>query len=317
MRQNNHRLNAKKSMSLSINDSEHVVKRMVFQSKMKDYSEFLKLRLASLVVLSSAICYGVAVSEFSLAILAALIIGGTLLTGASNGFNEIIERDLDALMDRTKNRPLPTSKMSVIEAWILASLFGVLGIGILGYFINPMCGILGFIALVLYTIVYTPMKRKTPFAVFVGAFPGSIPAMLGVVAATKGFGEITLLAWLMFAVQFIWQFPHFWAIAWRVNDDYLKAGFKMLPSAGGRDRASAFQILIYTIGLIPVSLLPMFFGYTGIFSVIIAIGAGLIFAWQALKLYRSLSSEDAKKLMFGSFVYLPVVQLAYLIDTLL
>jgi len=289
-----------------------------FQSKMKDYSEFLKLRLASLVVLSSVICYGVAASEFSLSIMAALIIGGTLLTGASNGFNEIIERDLDALMDRTKNRPLPTSKMNLTEAIVLAATFGILGIGILGYFINPMSGILGFIALVLYAAVYTPMKRKTPFAVFVGAFPGSIPTMLGCVAATSGFGEITLLAWLMFSVQFIWQFPHFWAIAWRVNDDYLKAGFKMLPSEGGRDRASAFQILVYTIGLIPVSLLPVLFEPTlGLFSAVVAIVAGVIFALQAAKLYKSLSSEDAKKLMFGSFVYLPVVQLAYLIDTFL
>ncbi len=285
--------------------------------KLKDYSEFLKLRLASLVVLSSVICYGLAATEFSLGIMAALIVGGTLLTGASNGFNEIIERDLDALMDRTKNRPLPTSKMSVTEAFVLASGFGILGIGILGYFINPMSGILGLIALFLYAVVYTPLKRKTPFAVFVGAFPGSIPTMLGCVAATQGFGEVTLLAWLMFSVQFIWQFPHFWAIAWRVNDDYLKAGFKMLPSAGGRDRSSAFQILVYTIGLIPVSLLPVFFGYTGLFSAVVATVAGAIFVWQATKLYLSLSSEDAKKLMFGSFVYLPVVQLAYLIDKFL
>ena len=291
---------------------------VTFMGKAKDYSEFLKLRLASLVVLSSVICYGLAASEFSLSIMVALIIGGTLLTGASNGFNEIIERDLDALMDRTKNRPLPTSKMTVPEALILASSFGILGIGILGYFINPMCGILGFIALFLYAVVYTPLKGKTPFSVFIGAFPGSIPTMLGCVAATEGFGEITLLAWLMFSVQFIWQFPHFWAIAWRVNDDYLKAGFKMLPSSGGRDQASAFQILIYTIGLIPVSLLPVIFvPKLGLFSAVIAIIAGIIFALQATKLYRSLSTEDAKQLMFGSFVYLPVVQLAYLIDTLL
>lgn len=287
---------------------------VTFMGKIKDYSEFLKLRLASLVVLSSVICYGLAADEFNLSIMAALIVGGTLLTGASNGFNEIIERDLDALMDRTKNRPLPTSKMSVTEALILASLLGSLGIGILGYLINPMCGILGFLALILYVVVYTPMKRKTPFAVFVGAFPGSIPPMLGCVAATDGFGKITLISLLMFAVQFIWQFPHFWAIAWRVNDDYLKAGFKMLPSAGGRDKGTAFQILVYTIGLVPVSLLPVFFGFTGLVSGAVAIVAGVIFTIQAFNLYRSLSADDAKKLMFGSFVYLPVVQLAYLID---
>lgn len=287
---------------------------VTLMGKIKDYSEFLKLRLASLVVLSSTFCYAIAAEDFSLNIMLVLVLGGTMLTGASNGFNEIIERDLDALMERTKNRPLPTAKMSLTEAWILASSFGFLGVFILGYFINPLSGILGLIALILYAVVYTPLKRKTPFAVFVGAFPGSIPPMLGVVAATSGFGEINLLAMLMFSVQFIWQFPHFWAIAWRINDDYLKAGFKMLPSAGGRDKSSAFQIVVYTLGLIPVSLLPTFFGYTGIFSAVVAIIAGVIFTKQAIDLYRTLSSEDAKKLMFGSFIYLPVVQLAYLID---
>lgn len=285
--------------------------------KFKDYSEFLKLRLASLVVLSANICYGIAAEEFSLGIMAALSIGGTLLTGASNGFNEIIERDLDALMDRTKNRPLPMARMSLPEAWGLAILFGVLGIGSLWYFINPMSGLLGLLAMFLYAVVYTPLKRVTPFAVFIGAFPGSIPPMLGCVAATEGFGQITLISLLMFAVQFIWQFPHFWAIAWRVNDDYLKAGFKMLPSDGGRDRASAFQIVVYTIGLIPVSLLPVYFGFTGLLSAVVAVMAGLLFLKQAIDLYRTLDSAAAKRLMFGSFVYLPVVQFAYLIDTLI
>lgn len=282
--------------------------------KIKDYSEFLKLRLASLVVLSSVICYGLATDDFQLDIMAALVLGGTLLTGASNGFNEIIERDLDALMDRTKARPLPSSKMTLTEAWIAAILFGTMGVGILWILINPMSGILGLLAMFLYAVIYTPMKQKTPFAVFVGAFPGSIPPMLGCVAATEGFGQITLLSLLMFSVQFIWQFPHFWAIAWRVHDDYLKAGFKMLPSAGGRDKGTAFQIVVYTIGLIPVSLLPTFFGYTGAISAVVALVAGVIFTKQAFDLYRTLDAEDAKKLMFGSFFYLPIVQLAYLID---
>ncbi len=282
--------------------------------KVKDYSEFMKLRLASLVVLSSIICYGLAADEFNFVTMGALVIGGTLLTGASNGFNEIIERDLDALMDRTKNRPLPTSSMTTTEAWVIATVSAITGIGILWLAINPMCGILGLAALFLYTVVYTPMKQRSPFAVFVGAFPGSIPPMLGCVAATSGFGQITLLSLLMFSVQFIWQFPHFWAIAWRVHDDYLKAGFRMLPSAGGRDKGTAFQIVVYTIGLIPVSLLPTFFGFTGVASALVAIVAGVIFTKQAIDLYNTLSAEAAKKLMFGSFFYLPIVQLAYLID---
>jgi len=299
---------------LTTNELTGAEQGITVMGKIKDYSEFLKLRLASLVVLSSVICYGLAADEFQLDIMLALVFGGTLLTGASNGFNEIIERDLDALMDRTKARPLPSSKMTITEAWIAAMLFGTLGVGILWILINPMSGILGLLAMFLYAVIYTPMKQKTPFAVFVGAFPGSIPPMLGCVAATEGFGQITLLSLLMFSVQFIWQFPHFWAIAWRVHDDYLKAGFKMLPSAGGRDKGTAFQIVVYTIGLIPVSLLPTFFGYTGAISAIVALIAGVVFTKQAFDLYRSLDAEDAKKLMFGSFVYLPVVQLAYLID---
>lgn len=285
-----------------------------FAAKVRDYAAFMKLRLAALVVVSAGICYGVAASSFDWNVFLVLIFGGTLLTGASNGFNEIIERKLDALMDRTKMRPLPTGRMTVAEAIIVASLAGSIGIFSLGWFINPMAGILGLVALLLYVAVYTPLKRVTPFAVFVGAFPGAMPPMLGCVAATEGFGQITHLAWVMFAVQFIWQFPHFWAIAWRVNDDYLKAGFKMLPSPGGRDKASAFQILVYSIGLIPISLLPTFFGYTGNIAATIAVVTGLVFAMQAFNLYRSLSGDDAKKLMFGSFFYLPIVQMAYLLD---
>jgi heme o synthase len=274
----------------------------------------MKLRLAALVVVSAGICYGIAADAVDWMVFTWLIIGGTLLTGASNGFNEIIERELDGLMERTKARPLPMGRMSVVEAVIVAALSGAVGIGILGIFINPMSGILGLIAMLSYVLAYTPLKRVTPFAVFVGAIPGAIPPMLGCVAATDGFGSITHLAWLMFAVQFIWQFPHFWAIAWRVNDDYLKAGFKMLPSAGGRDRGSAFQIVVYAIGLIPISLLPTFFGFVGNIAAVVAVIAGGIFAKQAIDLYRSLDADAAKRLMFGSFLYLPVVQLAYLFD---
>jgi len=282
--------------------------------KAKDYAEFIKLRLAALVVLSSSICYGLAAEHFDWPTLVVLVVGGFLLTGASNGLNEVMERDLDALMDRTRNRPLPQSRMSVTEGLVVASLAGVAGIGSLWLFINPMSGILGAIALILYVAAYTPLKQMTPFAVFVGAFPGSIPPMLGCVAATDGFGQITFLALLMFAVQFLWQFPHFWAIAWRLDADYKKAGFKMLPSPEGRVKASAFQILVYTIGLVPVSLLPTYFGFTGNFSAGVAVVCGAVFVFQAIKLYQSLSADDAKRLMFGSFIYLPVVQLAYLID---
>jgi len=236
-----------------------------------------------------------------------------LVTGASNGFNQIIERSLDKLMDRTQNRPLPQERMSVTESIVLATVMGVSGVVILWVFMNPMSGILGATALILYTVVYTPLKRVTPFAVFVGAIPGAIPPLLGYVAATTGFGEIKFQAWVLFVVQFIWQFPHFWSIAWVLDDDYKKAGFQMLPSPGGRDKSSAFQVLVYTLFLLPISLFPVLFGMSGVVSAIIITISGLFFAYLAYKLYRDCTVESARKLMFGSFIYLPVVQLAVMI----
>lgn len=285
-------------------------------SKMADYSQFIKLRLASLVVFSAVIGYFIGVhmldQNANWIQLTALILGGFLVTGSSNGFNQIIERDLDKLMTRTQNRPLPTGRMTLTEAWIVAIVTGVLGITILLVFTNILSGILGASALLLYTLVYTPTKRKTPFATFVGAFPGAIPPMLGCVAASQGFGSIGMVAILLFAIQFMWQFPHFWAIAWVSHEDYKKAGFHLLPSPGGRDKASAFQVVIYTIVLIPVSLFPLLFHMTGLISSIIILACGIGFLIQALKLYKDCEVASAQKLMFGSFIYLPVVQLALL-----
>jgi protoheme IX farnesyltransferase len=209
------------------------------------------------------------------------------------------------------NRPVPTGKMSVTEGMILASIMGITGIAFLHVFVNPLSAILSATALVLYVFAYTPLKRVTPFAVFVGAFPGAVPAMLGWVAATDGFGFIGTNALLLFAVQFMWQFPHFWAIAWVVDDDYRNAGFRLLPSKE-RDKASAFQILVYTLFLLPISVLPLLFGMTGIIGISVVLVCGIMFLYQAWKLYISLEIKDASRLMFGSFIYLPVVQLAYL-----
>jgi protoheme IX farnesyltransferase len=284
--------------------------------KLTDYAQFIKLRLASLVVFSAVIGYFIGVHQLNQTAnwiqLTALIVGGFLVTGSSNGFNQIIERDLDKLMTRTQNRPLPTGRMSLTEAWIVAIVTGIAGIAILTIYTNILSGILGAAALLLYTLVYTPMKRLTPFAAFVGAFPGAIPPMLGCVAATQGFGSIGMAAILLYAIQFMWQFPHFWAIAWVANDDYNKAGFHLLPSPGGRDKASAFQVVIYTIVLIPVSLAPLLFNMSGIISSIIILICGTGFLLQAFKLYRTCEVSAAQKLMFGSFIYLPAVQLALL-----
>lgn len=282
------------------------------RSKISDYAMFAKMRLASLVVFSAVICYCISVKEVDWFKLTMLTIGGFLVTASSNGFNQITEKELDKLMDRTSNRPLPQGRMSVSEGYIVAGVFGIVGVLILQLFINPLSAILGLLALILYTVVYTPLKRKTPLAVFVGAFPGAMPPLLGCVAATEEFGSITPQALVMFLTQFMWQFPHFWAIAWVMHDDYKKAGFHMLPSLGGRDKASAFQTFIYTLILIPVSLMPVFFKMSGSASAVIIAMMGGFFAWQAYTLYKTLSIKAAQQLMFGSFVYLPVVQLAVL-----
>lgn len=281
-------------------------------SKLRDYVMLMKFRLSALVVFSAAIAYTAAVEHVNWAHMGWLILGGFLVTGSSNAFNQIIERDLDKLMTRTQNRPLPQERITVMEAMILASVCGIAGISILWIFMNPLSGILGLLALVLYTVVYTPLKRVTPFAVFVGAFPGAIPPLLGCVAATEGFGSVPLIGWIMFAGQFIWQFPHFWAIAWVLDDDYKKAGFKMLPSPGGRDKSSAFQVLVYTLFLYPISLMPVMFHFSGFISSIIISFCSIYFLYQAYILYRECTVEAARKLMFGSFFYLPAIQLAVL-----
>lgn len=277
----------------------------------RDIAAFCKLRLATLVVMSAAFCFVLASDTINYSKLFILIVGGFLVTASSNGFNQIIERHLDKLMTRTQNRPLPSGKMTLNQAYFIASTLGILGIILLWMFINPLSGILGTLALVLYTFVYTPMKQKTPLAVFVGAFPGAIPPMLGYVAVT---GEMSLAAVILFSVQFMWQFPHFWAIAWVLDDDYKKAGFYMLPSKAGRDKSSAFQVLIYTLCLLPVSLMPIVYNISGSVAAIIIIISGIIFIAQAIKLFTKCDVKSAQQLMFGSFFYLPVVQIALMID---
>jgi protoheme IX farnesyltransferase len=292
----------------------HIIENQIQSpGKLRDYAAFIKLRLSFLVVFSAAISFLIGSSgPVAWNKLVWLVIGGFLVTGSSNGFNQIIERDLDKLMTRTMKRPLPQNRMSVTEAMVLASLTGIIGITILWVFLNPLSGILGFVALLLYTLIYTPLKLKTPFAVFVGAFPGAIPPMLGYVAASGPIGVITSNALVLFAIQFIWQFPHFWAIAWVVDEDYRKAGFRMLPS-GERDKSTAFQVLVYTLFLIPISLFPVLFRMCGPVSASIILVAGIGFCYQAYKLYKDCTVKSAQQLMFGSFLYLPVVQLAILL----
>jgi heme o synthase len=278
--------------------------------KISDFVALTKPRLASLVVFSSVAGYFMADVIFSLQTLLLLIFGGILVTGSSNGFNQILEKEQDGLMKRTQNRPLPQNRLSPKQAFVFSSIIGLLGLAML-YSINTTCFILGLSALFSYVVLYTPMKKVSPIAVLIGAFPGSIPPMIGYVAASGHFG---LEPGILFAVQFFWQFPHFWAIAWKLHDDYTIAGYKMLPSKDGRNKQSAWQILFYTILMFPVALLPWAAHMTGNLSAILAIALNLAFLFPAYKLYKTLDMKYATQLMFSSFVYLPILFIIYLID---
>lgn len=295
---------------MSLTAEKEAIQTTTISSKIGDYAAFIKLRLASLVVFSAVLGYMLAVPSIDWSVLTILCIGGFLVTGSSNGFNQIIERDLDKLMDRTKGRPLVVGTMSVTESFLVASISGLIGIVML-FYLNTLTGVLGVLALFSYVAIYTPLKRITPWAVFVGAFPGAIPPMLGWVAATGTFG---LEAGILFALQFMWQFPHFWAIAWKIDDDYLKAGFRLLPSPNGRDSLSAFLILVYTLFMIASSFLPVMFGMAGMGAAIFIAIAGVIMLIPAINLYRTNDMKSATKLMFASFVYIPIVLIAMYFD---
>lgn len=274
-----------------------------------------KLRLASLVVMSAGLGYlmGVPRGGFDGVSLLLLLVAGTLLTGASNALNQVLEVSEDSLMERTKQRPLVRGSLSQGEAMLAALIAGGTGTFLLWVMFGPLTGILGFISLFIYVALYTPLKKRSPWAVFVGAFPGAFPPMLGYVAATGQFG---LGPGLLFAMQFVWQFPHFWAIAWVLYEDYARAGFRLLPSPKGTDGRSAFIILVYTLLLIPAGMLPWAFGLTGNWSLAAAVVLGLVMLRPALLLFRSHDRADARKLMFASFIYLPLLQLAYVLDRL-
>jgi protoheme IX farnesyltransferase len=282
---------------------------VVHPSKFKTYLIFIKFRLSFLVILSAISGYlfagGVNLTELSF-----LIIGGILVTGASNGANQIWEQNLDKLMNRTNRRPLPLGLMSNSEAYAIVIISLVVGIALL-YLINIYSALLGLFAFVSYVFVYTPLKQVSPWAVFVGAFPGAIPPFLGAIAATNDFG---LLPGVLFFVQFTWQFPHFWAIAWILHEDYQRAGFYLLPSKSGKSKFSAFQIMVYSLALIPFSLIPWLMGWCGNITLVVASVLGILFFVYSYRLYSTLEDKDARKLMFASFVYLPIIQFVYVFD---
>jgi protoheme IX farnesyltransferase len=290
-----------------------------FKNIFNDFKAITKAGLAISVLFSSIAGYLLGFDEehpFSWSILAILTIGGYCMVGASNAFNQVIEKDLDALMDRTKNRPIPAKRMSPNKALIIASLLTIIGVTLL-YIINPKSAMFGAISIFLYTSIYTPLKTVTPLSVFVGAFPGAIPFMLGWVAAT---GEFGIEAGTLFLIQFFWQFPHFWAIGWFLYEDYEKAGFFMLPS-GKKDKSTATQIILYTFWLLVASLLPVL-GYTGklhisIISAFVVFLLGLWMLFYAAKLYQNRTPKAARTLMLVSVFYISLLQIVYIVDKFL
>lgn len=280
--------------------------------KTRAFIQLLKPRLSLLVAFSCAFGYVLATrGQMDWYVLSMLTLGGFLLSGASVTINQIIEKDLDKVMTRTMNRPIPMGKVSVQESIWYATFLLVISLYILWVFTNPLTVILSLVSMLLYCFAYTPLKRVGPIAVFVGAIPGALPPLLGWTAATASIGHEALI---IFGIQFIWQFPHFWAIAWVADDDYKKAGFKLLPSGGGKDLNTAIQIMIYTLFLIPLGLLPAKFGITGLDSAIVATICGVAFFAQTFSLMRTGSRQSALRIMFGSFLYLPIVQIAFLLD---
>lgn len=271
------------------------------------------MRLSVSVVFSAVAGYLLGAETIEWSIVVLLAFGGYFMVGASNMYNQIIERDLDALMDRTKNRPIPAGRISVNSAFAMAVVFTILGIATL-YFINPRTAIYGAISIFLYTSIYTPLKTKTPLSVFAGAIPGAIPFMLGWVAARNAFG---IEPGTLFAIQFFWQFPHFWAIGWFLFDDYKKGGFFMLPT-GNRDKGTATQVIIYSVWTVIVSVVPVL-GITGdlklsVVAAIIVFALGAVMVYYALQLFKKRTEKAAKQLMYASVIYITLLQIVYVAD---
>jgi heme o synthase len=283
-----------------------------FITKLKDYKALVKLNLSLMVVFSSIVGYWAAPeTSFNVVNFILLFLGGLLVTGAANACNEIIEQSTDKLMRRTADRPLPSGRMSNTEAvgFAVFSLIG--GLAILWSQFNLLCAFISLVSFVLYVLAYTPLKKVSSINVFVGAIPGALPALIGWSAATN---SVSLGGWSLFILQFLWQFPHFWAIAWVAYDDYKNAGLKMLPSENKQSNFTSIQCLYYTFALLLCSGLPFMTGVTGLWAVLLIVIASLWFLYRAFQFYKENSDSKARGLMFASFIYLPIVYLAFFID---
>jgi len=296
-----------------------------WMSFITDFKQLVKIRLTMTVVFSASIAFLIGskqqgdINWLHWLILTA---GGFLVTGSANGFNEIIERDLDKLMKRTADRPIPAGRMTTGQALVLSLLMGIAGTYTL-VTLNFIAGVLSVFSIVLYAFIYTPLKRKSPIAVFVGAFPGALPPLIGYYAAfsqndlalysQQNAAAIIIIPLVLFIIQFVWQFPHFWGIAWVLDDDYKRAGFRLLPTTK-RDKVTAFMVFLSTLLMVPASLLPYYFGFGGIVVSLVSVAGALLFSWYGLKLFLRCDLAAARKVMFTSFFYLPLIQLVLLFD---
>jgi protoheme IX farnesyltransferase len=293
----------------------HVVESSSFTiaSKLTDYKLLVKFSLTFMVVFSAVISYLLApkVVEYDVKMILLLFVGGFLVTGSANAINQVVEKDTDAMMKRTAGRPIASGRMSVEEGWAFAIITGLAGVLILWYFFNGLSAILSLFSLFLYAFIYTPLKKVNAISVLVGAIPGAMPCLIGWAA---GNDQLTAGGWVLFGLQFIWQFPHFWAIAWIAHKDYSNAGFKLLPSSQGPTKYSAIQSIIYSLLLIPIGVLPYFVGISGMVSLWIIFVTNLFMVYQCVKLYRQMEVKAARSVMFSSYIYLPVVLFAMLAD---
>jgi len=284
-------------------------------NKLRDYSQLIKPSLSIMVVFSSVISYLLApkVVEYDWKMIVLLFVTGLLVTGSANAINQVVEKDTDAMMKRTAKRPVASGRMTVAEGWAFAIITGVIGVFMLGNFFNWLSAGIALFSLFLYAFIYTPLKKVSSISVLVGAVPGALPCLIGWAA---GNDALSLGGWVLFSLQFMWQFPHFWAIAWIAHKDYTKAGFKLLPSELGPTKYTAIQTIIYSLLLIPVGVIPYFIGISGAISLVIVALANVFMVWRCVQLYRNMDVSSARRVIFISYIYLAVVLLALLADKL-
>lgn len=287
-------------------------KSLWLAAKVKDYFQLIKFTLSFMVVFSSVVCYLLAPGvEFDIAKVLLLTIAGMCITGAANTINQVLERNTDAVMKRTAGRPVASGRMDPREAYVFAGVCVAAGVFIFIYFFNFNSALLSLLSLVLYGFIYTPLKKINSIAVLVGAFPGALPCLIGWVAATN---EFSAGGWALFGIQFLWQFPHFWAIAWIAHEDYSRAGFKLLPSQGGPTKFTAVQSVMYSLIMVPVGMMPYYLGVSGITSFWILFACNLAMVLLSLQLLIKMDKKSARLVMFGSYIYLMIVFLALYAD---